>query len=109
MSETLKQSSNSYLQYADKIGVSKKLLKLIENQEYFEHLVFKTSLYLFFGSAAYIFLKRFYLIELLGAFISIIWAILTNLVFIGKNLNWHGLYKVVENQDNLPSLINYEI
>ena len=97
------------MQYADKIGVSKKLLQLIENQEYFEHLVFKTSVYLFFGSAAFIFLKRFYLLEIINAFFSIVWAVITNLFFILRNLNWHGLYKIVENQDNLPNLINYEM
>ena len=53
------------MQYADKIGVSKKLMSLIENQELKEEMIFRCSAYLFFVSAGYLFLKRFYLNELL--------------------------------------------
>ena len=65
ISDNFKQSRSIYMQYADKIGVSKKLMSLIENQELKEELIFRASAYLFFGSAGYLFLKRFYLNELL--------------------------------------------
>ena len=68
MSETLKQTKSVYSKYGDKIGISKRLVMLIENQEKFEELLFKVSMYMFFASAAYLFLKRFYLVEIARLF-----------------------------------------
>ena len=39
-------------------------------------MVFRASVYLFFGSASYLFLKRFYLNEMISLIFWILWSIL---------------------------------
>ena len=78
------------MEYADKIGISKKLMGLIEDTELRQELLFRFSYYLFFGTAAYLFLKRFYVNELvqilfwfLGKIITTIFDILRYMFSLG--------------------------
>eukprot|EP00347_Sterkiella_histriomuscorum_P022269 403331082 len=52
--------------YEQNINKSSKLVQLIKNQERFEELLVKVTFYLFIATSAYMFLKRFYLHELIG-------------------------------------------
>ena len=75
LTDSLKQTQSVYQSYGDKIGLSKKLVGLIENYEMREELIFKTSVYLFFGSAIYLFLKRFYLNEIVQMAIYLLYDV----------------------------------
>ena len=81
MSDTLKQTSSVYSKYGDKIGISKKLVHLIETQEKREELLFKVSMYMFFFTAAFLFFKRFFLLEILRFLVYVLFELVLKNIF----------------------------
>ena len=81
MSDTLKQTSSVYSKYGDKIGISKKLVHLIETQEKREELLFKVSMYMFFFTAAFLFFKRFFLLEILRFLVYVLFELMLKNIF----------------------------
>ena len=64
-SEQLKRTDGKYNEYDDGLTKAARDIKLIQEKERRDELLFQFSFYLFLVSAAYIFLKRFYFNEIL--------------------------------------------
>ena len=58
-------TNSTYTTYGDKMQRTERLIKQIQRAEYIEYWKLMGSFYTFMGSAAYIFLKRFYLNEII--------------------------------------------
>ena len=102
LTDSLKQTQSVYQKYGDKIGLSKKLVGLIENYEMREELIFKISVYLFFASALYLFLKRFYLNEIVQLGIYFVYDIAYCSIInpiIKTRIGVREAYLIMEDQD----------
>jgi len=66
ISDNLKGSKSKYENYASGISEGARKLKEIERRERMEELFLNVSFYVFLASAAYLFLKRFYLNEIVA-------------------------------------------
>mmetsp|Transcript_34249 Transcript_34249/g.24746 ORF Transcript_34249/g.24746 Transcript_34249/m.24746 type:complete len:101 (-) Transcript_34249:159-461(-) len=64
--DNFKSTSEKHSQYGDKINRSGKLITEIQAKEAWDEFKLKGSFYLFLASAAYLFLKRFYLNEIIS-------------------------------------------
>ena len=67
------------IEYGGNIDKASHLVREIKNKERKDELWVKGTFYTFMGSSLYIFLKRFYLKELLG---YLIWALFSLIAFI---------------------------
>ena len=65
ISHNFANTNSTYSTYGDKMQRTERLIKQIQRAEYIEYLKLMGSFYTFMGSAAYIFLKRFYLNEII--------------------------------------------
>ncbi len=111
-SEALKRTNNKYdgksalidfqklyLEYSNQIGKSSHLVREIKNRERKEELWVRGSFYAFMSSSAYLFLKRFYLNELIGFFFSF-------LIYFFQGLS--SLFMTVFNFNLADALIDYD-
>ena len=81
ISENFGKIDDEYTKYGDKIGVSQRLVKEIQAKERWEERKLYGSFYIFVLTAAYLFLKRFYLEEIL---FTTFWLITTLISFLYK-------------------------
>ena len=73
ISENLKNTDRTYGKYAGKIDVATDHVKAIQKKERYDELKLQISYYTFMASATYMFVKRFYLFELVYYFL---WGIM---------------------------------
>jgi hypothetical protein len=66
ISTNFSKTNQTYSEYGSKISKSQKLVKDIQRKEYMDNLKLMASFYAFMLSAAYMFLKRFYLHQIVG-------------------------------------------
>lgn len=66
ISHNFANTNSTYSTYENKMQSTERLIKQIQRAEYIEYLKLMGSFYTFMGSAAYIFLKRFYLNEIIA-------------------------------------------
>lgn len=65
ISQNFANTNSTYGVYESKMQRTERLIKQIQRSEYIEYVKLMGSFYTFMGSAAYIFLKRFYLNEII--------------------------------------------
>lgn len=70
MSKNFNKTNSTYTDYQGKIHTASNLVKKIQLKEYYDNLKLLCSFYTFMGSALYLFLKRFYLNEIIAAFVG---------------------------------------
>jgi len=81
ISNNFSKTNQTYSEYGSKISKSQKLVQEIQRKEYMDNLKFMTSFYAFMLSAAYMFLKRFYLHQIVGlAFKILFWSLKNTLL-----------------------------
>ena len=66
ISNNFGKTNQTYSEYSTKISKSQKLVQDIQRKEYMDNLKFTASFYAFVLSAGYMFLKRFYLHQIVG-------------------------------------------
>jgi len=66
MANNFTRTNSVYSEYETHIGKSSKLVKKIQEKEWWDHFKLMVSFYTFMASALYLFLKRFYLHEIVA-------------------------------------------
>ncbi len=66
MANNFSKTNKVYGEYETHIGKSQKLVRKIQEKEWWDHFKLMASFYTFMASALYLFLKRFYLHELVA-------------------------------------------